>query len=93
MVFSPGSAGQVSLSAIVPPVLVMTRLVGARSGNKGWAGGASSCARPNWVSGDLVTLMVGSLPSHTRHHDPGCAVQKVAQSATRRTKNSAPGFA
>jgi hypothetical protein len=35
MVFSPGLVGQVSLSAITPAVLVMTRFCGARSGNCG----------------------------------------------------------
>ena len=39
MVFAPGSVGQVSLSAITPAVLVMTRFCGARSGNCGCAGG------------------------------------------------------
>src|SRR5512139_229978 len=54
MVFSPGSAGQVSLSATTPPVLVMTRLAGARAGNCGTAGGASTAAWPKFVKVALI---------------------------------------
>src|ERR1019366_1769678 len=53
MVFAPGSVGQASLSATTPPVLVMERLAGARSGNCGCSGGASTWASPNWDSVQL----------------------------------------
>src|ERR1017187_9839702 len=56
MVFVPGSAGQASLSAIAPPVLVMTRLAGARAGNCGLGGGAVTVSWPNWASVQLILV-------------------------------------
>src|ERR1019366_2103032 len=56
MVFSPGSVGQVSLIAITPLVLVMTRPCGARSGNCGCAGGASTWVWPNWARVQLILV-------------------------------------
>src|ERR1039458_3031640 len=56
MVFSPGSVGQVSFSAITPLVLVITRFCGARFGNCGRSGGASTCVWPNWARTQLILL-------------------------------------
>ena len=56
MVFAPGSLGQPSLRAIAPPVLVMVKLAGARSGNCGRSGGASTWASPNWDSVQLILM-------------------------------------
>ena len=56
MVFSPGLVGQVSLSAIAPAVLVMTRFCGARSSNCGWASGASTWSWPNWAKVQLILV-------------------------------------
>src|ERR1039458_1482544 len=56
MVFAPGSVGQASLSARLAPVLVMERLAGARSGNCGCSGGASTWASPNWTSVQLILV-------------------------------------
>jgi hypothetical protein len=57
MVFSPGLVGQVSLSVMTPAVLVMTRFWGAKSGNWGWAGGASTWSWPNWARVQLMLLL------------------------------------
>src|ERR1035441_10204169 len=56
MVFAPGSLGQPSLSATTPPVLVMENRAGARSGNCGRSGGASTWASPNWDSVQLILM-------------------------------------
>src|ERR1035441_6810062 len=56
MVLAPGSLGQPSLSAATPPVLVMEKLAGARSGNCGRSGGASTWASPNWDSVQLILM-------------------------------------
>src|SRR5208283_1471955 len=56
MVFSPGLVGHVSLSAIAPPVLVITRFCGASAGNCGCAGGASTWSWPNWARVQLILV-------------------------------------
>src|ERR1017187_6123736 len=56
MVFSPGSPRQVSFSVIASDTLVMTRPCGARSGNTGRTGGASTWSWPNWDSVRLILL-------------------------------------
>src|ERR1039457_676857 len=56
MVFAPGSVGQASSDLTRPPVLVMERLAGARSGNCGCSGGASTWASPNWTSVQLILV-------------------------------------
>ena len=53
-VFSPGLVGQVSFTATTPLVLVMTRLWGARVGNCGDTGGASTGSWPRRPSLQLI---------------------------------------
>src|ERR1700690_1265462 len=56
MVLAPGSVGQVSLRAITPPVLVMTRFCGARSGKTGGARGVTTWGWPNRSRVQLILL-------------------------------------
>src|ERR1035437_6644340 len=56
MVLPWGSVGQDSRSAMTPVVLVMTRPVGASSGNCGVAGGAVTVSWPNWASVQLILV-------------------------------------
>ena len=55
-VLSPGSVGHVSLMAMTPAALVMVRAVGARGGNTGAAGGATTRASPKVARTQLILL-------------------------------------
>jgi len=55
-----GLVGQVSLRAMVPLVLVITRFCGASAGNSGCAGGATTWSWPNWARAQLILMNTGS---------------------------------